>query len=271
MFRSSVIEPVDSDAPLAWTLALGTRELVGPVLDRMNRLVPPERTLAVVASGQATPAALAGRCHHVFCEPAPRNSGMALYVALAMIKRWNPGAIVTITPTDADMAPAGRYLEQVRSARGVAARMRDRVVILGAPPTGPDPELGYLSLGDRLVDVPHVRSVVGFVDKPSPEVASELHARGALWSTMVACGTVGALWELGRATEPHLLDILDSLVPLVGTPDEDDAIDYVYRAYLPVSFPRDVLERGATALCAIALDGVAWTPRAAEPAVALHG
>jgi hypothetical protein len=32
---------------------------------------------------------------------------------------------------------------------------------------------------------------------------------------MVTCGTVEALWELGRATEPQLLDILDSLVPLV--------------------------------------------------------
>src|SRR5438874_13770893 len=38
----------------------------------------------------------------------------------------------------------------------------------------------------------------------------------------VTCGTVDALWELGRASEPRLIDILESFVPLVGTPDEDD-------------------------------------------------
>ena len=40
-----------------------------------------------------------------------------------------------------------------------------------------------------------------------------------------------------------MIDILESFVPLVGTPDEDDAIEYIYRAYLPVSFSRDMLER----------------------------
>src|SRR5207249_3897960 len=110
---------------------------------------------------------LHGRSDHVFRQPSSRDTGMALYVALAMIKRWTPNAIVTITPTDHYVAPAGKYIEQVRAARGVAARVRDKVVILGVRPTEPDPELGYLTLGDRLVEVPHVRKLVGFVEKPS--------------------------------------------------------------------------------------------------------
>jgi len=78
-------------------------------------------------------------------------------------------------------------------------------------------------------------------------VAQQLNARGALWNTMVTCASVDALWELGRATEPQLLDILDSLVPLVGTPDEEEAIEHIYRAFLPVSFSRDMLEARAGA------------------------
>ena len=64
---------------------------------------------------------LAGRRDHVFRQPSSRDTGMALYVALAMIKRWTPNAIVTITPTDHYVAPDDKYVEQVR-ARGVAAR-----------------------------------------------------------------------------------------------------------------------------------------------------
>jgi mannose-1-phosphate guanylyltransferase len=199
---------------------------------------------------------------------------MALYVALAMIKRWTPNAIVTITPTDHYVAPAGKYVEQVRAARGVAARIRDKVVILGVHPTEPDPELGYLTLGDRLVEVPHVRRLVGFVEKPSVALASQLREGGALWNTMVTCGTVDALWELGRESEPQLIDILDSFVPLVGTPDEEDAIEYIYRAFLPVSFSRDMLERAPARLAAMELEGVEWSdwgrPERIETVLALR-
>ena len=110
-------------------------------------------------------AVLAGRSDHVFRQPSSRDTGLALYVALSIIKRWTPNALITITPTDHYVAPAARYVEQVRIARGLAARMRDAVVLVGAPPTEPDPELGYLTLGERVTDVPEVHSVAGFVHR----------------------------------------------------------------------------------------------------------
>ena len=288
--RSSATEPVESDAVhLDWTLALaggegvrlseyierrfgrripkqyccllGKHSMLEHTLERLNKLTPPSRTLAVIGTHHAELAMpqLAGRCDHVFRQPASRDTGMALYIALAMIKRWTPNAIVTVTPTDHYVAPSARYVEQIRVARGVAARIRDLVVVVGATPVEPDPELGYLTLGAQVTDVPNVRAVAGFVEKPSVRVATALREQGALWNTMVTCGTVDALWELGRATEPRLLDILDSFVPLVGTPDEDDALDYIYRAYLPVSFSRDMLVRARVRLAATELHNVEWS------------
>jgi mannose-1-phosphate guanylyltransferase len=155
--------------------------------------------------------------------------------------------------------PSARYVEQVALARGVARQLRDRVVVLGARPTEPDPELGYLALGERLAGSPELRRVVGFVEKPVASRAQQLIAEGGLWNTMVACGTVDALWQLGRQTEPQLIDILDSFVPLVGTRDETDAIEYIYRAILPVSLSRDVFERAPERLVAQQLEGVDWS------------
>jgi mannose-1-phosphate guanylyltransferase len=303
--RTSATTPAESDAVhLDWTLALaggdgvrlaeyvqrrfgrrmpkqyccllGQRSMLEHTLDRLNKLTPPSRTMTVIGVNHSELAMpqLAGRSDQVFRQPSSRDTGMALYVSLAMIKRWTPNAIVTITPTDHYVAPAARYIEQVRAARGVAARMRDRVVVIGAKPSEPDPELGYLSLGDRLVEVPHVNALIGFVEKPSVHLAAELNASGAMWNTMVTCGTVDALWELGRATEPRLIDILESFVPLVGSPDEDDAIEYIYRAYLPVSFSRDILERAPERLCAMELEGVEWSdwgrPERIETVLALR-
>jgi mannose-1-phosphate guanylyltransferase len=288
--RTSALEPTEDDSPLLdWTLALaggegprladyvqrrfgrripkqyccllGDRSVLEHTLARMNQLTPATRTLTVIGTdhGPLAYPQLAGKSDHVLRQPGARDTGLALYVALAMIKRWTPNAIVTVTPTDHYVAPSGRYLEHVRAARGVAARLRDTVILLGARPGAPHSELGYLSLGAPLTDIPQVRRLTGFVEKPSATVAHELTEQGAVWNTMVTCGSVDALWSLGRAAEPQLLDILDSLVPLVGTKDETDAIEYIYRAFLPVNFSRDIVERVPERLAALELEGVDWS------------
>jgi mannose-1-phosphate guanylyltransferase len=247
--------------PKQYCCLLGNRSMLEHTLARLNRLVPPSRTLTVIGTdhGDIAFPQLAGRSDHVFRQPSTRDTGVALYVALAMIRRWHANAVVTITPSDHYVSPSASYVEQLRAARGFAHQLRDTIVILGATPAEPDPELGYLALGDRLTQIPQIRRVTGFVEKPAADCAQALIAKGALWNTMVTCGTVDALWELGRATEPQLLDILDSFVPLVGTRDEADAIEYIYRAVLPVSFSRDVLERAPERLAALELADVEWS------------
>ena len=223
--RTSVSAPIEDDsAQLDWTVALaggdgarlaeyvtrrfgrripkqycnllGTRSMVEHTLERLNRITPPSRTLSVIGTAHGDYAyQLAGKSDHVVRQPSRRDTGLALYMALAMIKRWTPNALVTVTPTDHYVAPSAKYIEQVRAARGVAARMRDKVVILGVRPTEPDPELGYLTLGAHLTEIPQVRQIERFVEKPSVTTALDMMSRGALWNTMVTCGTVEALWD----------------------------------------------------------------------------
>lgn len=247
--------------PKQYCCLLGNRSMLEHTLLRLNKVTPAARTLTVIGRDHGAYAyeQLAGKSDHVFRQPSSRDTGVALYVALAMIRRWNPNAIVTITPTDHYVQPSAKYLEHIRTARSVADQHRDTVVVLGAQPSEPDTELGYLSLGAQVSEVPAVRRLVGFIEKPPIDVAEQLLYEGALWNTMVACGSVDALWDLGRAAEPQLLDILDSLVPLIGTPDETDAIEYIYRAMLPVNFSRDILERVPERLATLALDGVEWS------------
>lgn len=112
------------------------------------------------------------------------------------------------------------------------------------------------------------------MEKPSVARAEELIGAGALWNTRVTCGTADSLWSLGRSTEPHLIEVLDSLVPLIGTPDESDAIDYIYRACRPVSFSTGILERAPKRLAVIELDGLEWSdwgrPERIETVLALR-
>lgn len=287
--RRSASEPPSSGEPRSWTLALaggdgarlsqyvvrrfgaaipkqycallGKRSMLEHTLDRLNKATPASRTLTVIGSDHSELAMpqLAGRSDHVFRQPVSRDTAVAVYVALAMIKRWAPNAVVTITPSDHYVTPARTYLEHVRTARQVAARLHDSIVLIGAEPTEPDPDFGYLCLGTRAAEVPRVSRVLRFIEKPSVATALELCKSGALWNTMITCGTVDALWQMGRTAAPELLDMLDALVPLIGTPDEDAGIERVYRAVGPVSFSRDILERVPDQLLALQLRDVEWS------------
>ena len=300
--RVSVTEPGEDERDTSWTLALAagdgarlkdyiehrhgqripkqycqlldSRSMLEHTITRLNQLTPASRTLTVIGTDHRpyAIAQLAGLSDHVLCQPSSRNTGVALFVALAMIKRWAPNATVTITPTDHHVDPNARYLEHVRTARSVAARLRDRVVVLAVQVSEADSEYSYVSAAEHVAEIPEARHVARFVERPSIDHASELIAAGALCSTMVVCGTVEALWTLGRKADPHLIDILDSFVPLVGTPEESDAIEYIYRAYLPVSFATDMLARAPQQLAVVELDGVEWsdcgTPHKVEAVLA---
>jgi len=142
--RTSSREPIEDESrSIGWTVALsggdgvrlaayvqrrfgrripkqyccmsGHRSMLEHTLERLNQLVPPSHTLTVVGThhGDIAFPQLAGRSDHVFRQPASRDTGLGLYIALAMIKRWHPNALVTITPTDHYLAPSARYIEHV--------------------------------------------------------------------------------------------------------------------------------------------------------------
>ena len=262
--------------PKQYCPLLGSRSTLQHTLARLNHLTPASRTLTVIGPTHAPYAMpqLARASGHVFRQPMSRGTGLALYVALAMIRRWSPSAVVTVTPTDHYVEPNVRYIEHLQAARRIAARVRDVVVILGVRPSDAAPDLGYLCLGPRLMDAPEAKRLADFVEKPSVAHAEELIIAGALWNTTVMCGTVDALWSLARAARPHLIDVLDCLVPLIDTPDESDAIDYIYRAQPPIDFSTDVLGREQQRVVAIEVDGIEWSdcghPERIETVLALR-
>lgn len=64
---------------------------------------------------------------------------------------------------------------------------------------------------------------------------------------LVCVGTVRALWALGRAGAPELLELMDGLVPMIDSDDEDAAIAAIYSLAPYVDFDQ-ILERVAERL-----------------------
>lgn len=250
--RSSVRLPVEDDRPdVDWAVAIADGPRLHDCLAQLNQLTPAARTMTVLPAA-CDPGALPlqGRSDHVFAQPAARDATLAPYVALAMIRRWHPNAIVTLVSSAGYFAPTSRYLAALAGARAVASAHRELVVVLGGEVPAPMPDTGYFGPGDDLPDAPAASRVAAVVGAPG--------VPDTLWHTGVACGSLDAFWALGRVASPSLVDTLDALVPLVGTEDEDDALDYIYRARPPIRVTRALRARIAPRLALLPMPEVAY-------------
>lgn len=252
--RFSVTEPAADSADRAWTIVLAAADahpsLLGQTLERLGPLAPPSRVVAVVGPDhlEHARAELRGRCDHVLHQPAWRDTAFGLYVALALIRRWAPRAVVTIVPVSAQ--PVARTgMAHLSTARRLAASLSDRLVLIGGRPP-PARILPCVPAVAGLTQVGRAREL----PRAPLDDAWRLDRDGDVWCIASACATVDAAWELGRLTSPALLGVLDALGSLLGTPDEGDAIDYIYRAHRPVAFARDVIARAPWRCVTMAID-----------------
>ena len=224
----------------------GAGTLLQESVDRLASRVPGARTVVVVSREHRAVAReqLAGRACRIVSQPADRGTAAGLALALPPILRRDPDAIVVVQPSDTGIADDAAFLEGIDTAVRAGG-----IVLLGVGSAGPSTDYGWILCGG--VGGP-LRSVDGFVEKPSYEVAARLHREGHLWNTMVL---------VARARD--LFDLIADVVPGVALPIADawrdarpaQALRAAYDTLPRADFSRDVLQRAA------GLRAYAWPAR----------
>lgn len=239
----------------------GARSMLQHTLARAARLTAPEHTVTVIAAGHepwATPQ-LAGHPGRTVRQAINRETGPGVYLPLAYVRARDPHAVVYLLPSDHYVRPTDRFVAAVRAAGDLAERHRDRIVLTGVVPEGPDPEYGYIEPGEPIDPSGRARRVRRFVEKPGRDDATRAIARGALWSTMVIAATADALWEAGAACLPRVIELFTELVEAIDTPFERAALESIYFGMPVASFSRDVLARATDRCVVTPLHGVEWS------------
>jgi mannose-1-phosphate guanylyltransferase len=86
----------------------------------------------------------------------------------------------------------------------------DRILIVGAPPTYPEVEYGWIQPGAHVVhSLPNsLQYVLSFSGKPSLADASALQKSGCLWNTFVMIGSGNAFLDLVEAAVPNVVALI---------------------------------------------------------------
>ena len=148
----------------------------------------------------------------------------------------------------------------VAEVAAFVARHPERMVLLGAQPTEPETEYGWIEPGERIAWTARgpLYRVCRFREKPSEETARSLFATGCLWNTLVLISSAATLVAAGAECVPTLHERLARLRAFAGTPHETWAVRQAYALAPTANFSQAILELCPGALAVSKLPAITW-------------
>jgi len=150
-------------------------------------------------------------------EPVGRNTAPAIAAACVLLDRdGRSDEPLIVLPADHLIQDEVRFAAV--AARAAALAHAGRIVLFGIQPTLPETGFGYIECGAIPVG-DSAQSVRRFVEKPSPEKATEFLAAGNyLWNSGMFCFTAKTMLEALRHHAPAVLDAARQAVEKGTTP-----------------------------------------------------
>ncbi len=266
--------------PKQYVTFIGRRSMLEHTFDRVERLIPRERTVTVVSQDHLNyPAVcrqLAGRPHGtVIAQPENKDTLPGILLPLMHLYKRHPEATVAVFPSDHFIFEEDLFMSHVATAFQAVERNPSLFVLLGLEPNEVEPEYGYVLPHGATEEKPAgltLRRVGQFVEKPDRDAARALIGRGGLWNTMVMVFKVQSLLEIVRKIVPELLASFEEIKNALGAPDEADRVRALYRNLSPENFSRGILEKlpshRPACLSVLSVRGVLWSdwglPRSIE-------
>ena len=188
------------DVPKQFAALDGDETLLQRTMDRVGRLVPPRRTVVVVAKHQQTLAEDQLERYpgvQVVCQPRNVGTGPGLLLPLSVVAAQEPDGQVLVTPADHHVSRPEALVVAIEQALVASGRTPSGIALVGAVAEGPASDLGWIvpSRAGAGTGPSGVALIESFVEKPAPAIAEELYRRGALWNTLILVGAVRALWS----------------------------------------------------------------------------
>jgi len=250
------------ERPKQYVSVFGNRTLLRQTLDRVALRIRSSQTAVVTLrshsrffveqwAGPEPP--------RVLMQPTDRGTAAGILFPIHWVARQDPDAIVAVFPSDHFVSEPATFMALV--AR-IAAWVREhpaRLVLLGAHPTGPEVEYGWIELGRPLdsTDDRQMWEVRRFWEKPSVERARLCLEAGCLWNTLVLVGTATVFLRAAREAVPEVCERLARAVPFFDTNAEAWAQAY---ALIPrADFSRAILEPCPSFLAVAAVPPLMWS------------
>lgn len=246
----SFVERLRGDAlPKQYVKFFGARSLLQSTLSRAHRLIPRQRIFTVVDHSHFAFAEVNRQLAiqaetQLVVQPSNRGTALGLLLPLARVLEGRADASVAVFPADHFVSDDAIFMTYVDAAFELVEEDRDKLILLGIPPTTAVSDYGYVVAGDRSRRpfVGGARTVSRFVEKPAPSVARELVASGGLWNTLVMVFGARAFLRYVQTINAELYDRFGRIRDALRGRHSERAISAIYESAAPVSLATGILE-----------------------------
>jgi len=217
--------------PKQFLALTGERSLLQLALDRLEVLVPPERTWVITGDGyrQETGRQLpALAADHIIGEPCGRDTAPCVGLGAALIARHDPDAVMLVTPADHVIEPVQEFRRAVLAAEQTAGEHPNALITFGIPPNYPAVGYGYIHRGPEVahrqgIAVSRVRA---FKEKPLAEEAERFVVSGEYyWNSGIFVWKAATVLAALREHKPALHAGVQRIAAAWETPERQAVLD----------------------------------------------
>ena len=238
-----------SERPKQFIDVLGTgKTLLQLTVERFGDLVAPENIWVVTNekyAGIVSEQLPDMPKSNILCEPCRRNTAPCIAYVSWRIKKKDPKANVVVTPSDHIVVNGEEFRRVVNQCMKFTSET-DSIVTLGMKPTRPETGYGYIQ-ADLSTSSPRNKEIFrvdSFREKPSQEKAMEyIRNKSYFWNAGIFIWGVGTIVNAFRVYQPAINRVFESLLPVYGTPREQEEINKRFPECESISVDYAIMEK----------------------------
>ncbi|NLB54310.1 MAG: mannose-1-phosphate guanylyltransferase, partial [Lentisphaerae bacterium] len=163
----------------------------------------------------------------------------------ALVKKCDSDAVFCVTTADHVIGREDSFIQTISDCACLATS-EDVLITMGIQPVFPSTGFGYIEVGDKWECDLKTRfySAIRFVEKPDRQTATEYMESGSFfWNSGMFVWSVAALESALLAHTPNLKEMMDRLMPTIGTPGFGEALANEYEQLERISIDYAVMEK----------------------------
>lgn len=191
-------------------------------------------------------------------EPSARNNAAAVGLALTVIQKRDPDAVVAMLTADHHIGKVELFRDVLATAYGIA--QDKKIVTLGISPAFPSTGFGYIQQGNRAGRIDSFEYFVAskFHEKPDVVRATQFVASGKYsWNSGMFIWHVSKAMSEFQRQQPVMFQLLQTLQPTVDTDQFSATLNTIWGEMPRISIDYAVME-GAQDMIVIPVD-IGWS------------
>lgn len=237
------------EKPKQFIDVLGTgKTLLQLTVERFGNLIDPENVWVVTNEKYA--GIVAEQLpdmprNHILCEPCRRNTAPCIAYVSWRIKAQDPKANIVVTPSDHIVMNVQEFQRVISECMDFTADS-DAIVTLGMKPNRPETGYGYIQadLSASSLRNKSIFRVDSFREKPDLETAQQYIKKNYyFWNAGIFIWNVNTIVNAFRMYQPALARIFESMLPIYGTPEEQQVVNEKFPECESISVDYAIMEK----------------------------